>query len=76
MERRSSSNKHPDSAKPRGVRFPPALHARLMRLAAETQRTFSDMVLYATLRGLGAMAQDETDRKAGERARRVREGRP
>lgn len=60
----------PDPGAPRGVRFPTPLHERVTELAASSQRTFSDMVLYLCRRGLEAMDQDERDRGAGERLRR------
>jgi len=62
-----------EEAKPRGIRFPEPLRQRLMQLAAETQRTFSDMVIYAIRKGLVVLEQEERDRKAGERMRRQRE---
>ncbi len=63
----------PESGKPRGIRFPEPLRLRLAELAASTQRTFSDMVIHAVLKGLVVLEQEERDRAAGERLRRQRE---
>jgi hypothetical protein len=72
MERQSKSNL-PEQSTPRGIRFPEDLRLRLVELAADTQRTFSDMVIHLVRRGLQAADQDEADRRTGERLRRQRE---
>ncbi len=63
----------PESGKPRGIRFPEPLRLRLAQLAADTQRTFSDMVIHAVLKGLTVLEQEEQDRVAGEHLRKQRE---
>ena len=57
----------------RGVRFPIPLYDRLRSLATFTQRTFSDMVIYACTKGLSVLEQEEHDRVEGERLRKSKE---
>lgn len=62
-----------EEAKPRGIRFPRGLRERLTEDAAETQRTFSDMVIYLVRKGYELVDLEERDRAAGEHVRRARE---
>lgn len=57
----------------RGTRFPPEMDDWIRKAALDTQRTFSDMVIYLCARGIEALENDERDRAEGRKLREEHE---